>query len=181
MRRRAKAVRAAIGDDVRRQAAECLAASGLTFLGRPPGLVSGYMPMRGELDCLPLLARLESDGWRLALPVIRGAAPLEFRAWTFGAPLEEGPHGTAQPPEAPPAIPEVLLVPLLAFSAGGARLGYGGGHYDRTLESLRAAGPVTAIGIAFDEQELPDIPVGRHDEPLNWILTPSGPRAMQKL
>jgi 5-formyltetrahydrofolate cyclo-ligase len=179
IRGKARAIRAAIAEDARRDAAHRVAAAGLGFLAMPPGIVAGYFPVRSEFDCLPLLARLSADGWSLALPVVREGAPLEFRAWAIGAPLVPGPRGIMQPPDATPVVPRVLVVPLLAFDARGFRLGYGGGHYDRTLQAMRAGSEVTAIGIAFDEQEMPEIPVNAHDEPLDWILTPFGPHAMQ--
>jgi len=123
------------------------------------------------------LRRLAANGWTLALPVVTGAAPLIFRAWTFGAALIAGERGISQPAAGAILRPALLLVPLLAFDAHGRRLGYGGGHYDRTLEALRRDGTVTAIGLAFDAQEVAQIPAGPHDQRLDWILTPSGARS----
>ena len=71
--------------------------------------------------------------------------------------------------------PSVLLVPMLAFDRDGHRLGYGGGFYDRTLASLRAADPATvAIGVAFAGQLRDAVPVGLRDETLDWIVTEAG-------
>jgi 5-formyltetrahydrofolate cyclo-ligase len=67
-------------------------------------------------------------------------------------------------------------VPLLAFDAGGFRLGYGGGFYDRTLEGLRAKGPVIAIGFAFADQEIPQVPIEETDQRLDMIVTEAGVR-----
>ena len=69
--------------------------------------------------------------------------------------------------------PEILLVPLLAFDRAGFRLGYGGGFYDRTLETLRASGPVTTLGIAFAGQVCAAVPRGAFDQKLDWIVTES--------
>ena len=66
-----------------------------------------------------------------------------------------------------------MLVPLLAFDRSGGRLGYGAGYYDAALRKMRQRGPVAAIGIAFDEQEFPEVPQEPQDEPLDTILTPS--------
>jgi len=71
-------------------------------------------------------------------------------------------------------VPEVVIVPLVAFDASGYRLGYGGGFYDRTLELLRANGPVLAVGFAYAAQELPAVPVEPTDQPLDAILTERG-------
>jgi 5-formyltetrahydrofolate cyclo-ligase len=138
------------------------------------GVLAAYLPIRSEIDCMPLVTRLAGEGWRIALPVvIADGAPLEFHAWTPGDPTTPGRFGIPQPATATPLTPSVLLVPLLAFDRHCHRLGYGGGHYDRTLADLRAKGAITAIGLAFDAQEVPDIPAGPHDQPLDCVLTPS--------
>jgi len=175
MRDKARAARQVISAIERIEAANKVAEAGLGFLGIEPGVVAAYYPVRSEFDCLPLLQRLAGEGWRLCLPIIQGVAPLQFHQWTFGAPLKIGPFGIPEPANAPPVLPSVLLVPLLAFDAQCYRLGYGGGHYDRTLAALRARGGVTAIGLAFASQEVPEVPVCPYDERLDWILTPSGP------
>ncbi len=76
------------------------------------------------------------------------------------------------PGTAPEAQPSLVLAPLLAFDRSGARLGQGAGHYDRTLAALRAQGQVTAIGLAFAEQEVGRVPTGAHDQKLDGVLTP---------
>lgn len=176
MRAKARAARQAVSADERRWAAESVARVGLDFLKRAPGLIAAYYPVRSEFDCMPLLRHVAAEGWILALPVIAGVAPLQFREWTFGAPLEPGPFGIPEPAVGSFAVPDVLLVPLLAFDLRGYRLGYGGGHYDRTLAALRGQG-VTAIGLAFDTQEVAEVPVCPYDERLDWILTPSGAKS----
>ena len=70
--------------------------------------------------------------------------------------------------------PEIVIVPLVAFSRTGGRLGYGGGFYDRTLEELRAVKPTLAIGFAFAAQELDDLPLEPTDQPLDLIVTEQG-------
>jgi 5-formyltetrahydrofolate cyclo-ligase len=76
------------------------------------------------------------------------------------------------PPEtSPELLPDVLLVPMLAFDRNGYRLGYGGGFYDRTLVKLRAIKPVVAIGVAYSAQEVPEVPRAPFDQPLDWIMT----------
>ncbi|MDO5632296.1 MAG: 5-formyltetrahydrofolate cyclo-ligase [Paracoccus sp. (in: a-proteobacteria)] len=144
-----------------------LRATLLPFAGQ---VLAGYWPMRGEADPLPAMATHDGP---LCLPVVPGRdVPLIFRAWLPGAALEGGPFGTHHPPEsAPVVVPQVLIVPLAAFDRAGQRIGYGGGYYDRTLAQLRAAGPVTAIGLAFACQEVPAVPAGPFDQPLNLIVT----------
>lgn len=132
-------------------------------------ILSGYWPMRGEADPVP---GMRNHSGPLCLPVVPGkGVPLIFRQW-IGEALEPGPFGTSHPPDSSPAVsPEVLIVPLAAFDRAGNRIGYGGGYYDRTLAQLRRQGSVTAIGLAFASQELPEIPVESFDQPLDMVVT----------
>ncbi len=145
------------------------------------GTVSGYWPMRDEIDPLPALTALHERGHPIGLPVMPGKdQPLMFRQWTPESALEDGGFGTRIPSEsAPRVVPRVLLVPLLAFDRDGYRLGYGGGFYDRTLAALRVDEPDTlAVGIAFSGQEMEDLPHGEHDQPLDMIVTEHGAVAL---
>jgi 5-formyltetrahydrofolate cyclo-ligase len=173
MRAEARARRDRVSAAERQNAARILAEKP-EILRDFAGVLAAYLPVRSEIDCMPLVVRLASEGRRIALPVVTAdGAPLEFHAWTPGDPTVAGPFGIPQPATVSPVTPSVLFVPLLAFDRRCHRLGYGGGHYDRTLAALRANGPITAIGLAFDAQEVPDIPVGPYDQPLDIVLTPS--------
>ena len=69
-------------------------------------------------------------------------------------------------------IPEVVLVPLVAFDRRGARLGYGAGYYDRTIASLRKQqNPLHIIGVGYAAQEVGHIPTDHYDETLDAIVT----------
>lgn len=138
-------------------------------------VLSGYMPMRTEIDPLPAMAAHAAAGGRVCVPVIPGRAqPLRFREWTPDCALEEGPFGARVPAGGDWLVPQVLIVPLLSFDRRLFRLGYGGGFYDRTLEGLRAAGPVTAIGYAFAAQEVAEVPIEPTDQPLDLVVTETG-------
>ena len=152
------------------QAAELLADWLAPLRGR---VLSGYMPIRSEIDPLPAMAA--HDGPVCVPVIVAPGEPLRFREWGPGCPLTEGPFGARVPAEGAWLEPEVLIVPLLAFDRRGFRLGYGGGFYDRTLERLRARHPVTAVGFAFAAQELPEVPTEPTDQPLDAILTETGP------
>jgi 5-formyltetrahydrofolate cyclo-ligase len=138
--------------------------------------VSGFYPYQAEINVLPLLARLVSEGWQTALPVVMAKSePLTFRAWAPGEPTGRGIWDIHIPLETALELqPDVLLVPMLAFDRRGYRLGYGGGFYDRTLAELRKLKPVVAIGVAYAGQEMDEVPVAAYDEPLDWILTERG-------
>ncbi|PPD28434.1 MAG: 5-formyltetrahydrofolate cyclo-ligase [Hyphomicrobium sp.] len=156
-----------------------LAEHGLEFLGpmHADAVLSGFAPIGDEIDPGPLMRQALGRGFRLALPCMQGKGkPLVFRAWTPGDAMAAAVWGISEPlPAAPVVEPDVLLVPLLAFDPSGYRLGYGGGFYDRSLERLRAMKPVLAVGMAFDEQRVDAVPHLDYDQPLDWVLTPSGP------
>ncbi|MEL7115956.1 MAG: 5-formyltetrahydrofolate cyclo-ligase, partial [Pseudomonadota bacterium] len=118
--------------------------------------LAGYMPIRTEVDALPVMSDWTAP---VGVPVIRGMGqPLDFHLWTAEAVMVDGPFGAALPESAVPMVPEVVIVPLVAFDGDGYRLGYGGGFYDRSLEILRAAGPTLAVGYAFAAQEAEALP-----------------------
>jgi 5-formyltetrahydrofolate cyclo-ligase len=145
-------------------------------------VIAGYHPVRGEIDALALMARLGKAGYRLALPVTGETPGLRFRAWSPGAATAPGAFGIREPLEsAIELIPDLVLLPLLGFDASGLRLGYGGGHYDRTLARLRDQRRVIAVGLAFDDQEIDAIPAEAHDQRLDWVITPSGARSLPEV
>ena len=142
----------------------------------PPGAIVGvYAETPEEAPAMRYARWLFEQGHPIALPWFadRGA-DMEFRAWDN--PFESdalvlGPWGVRQPgPEAGPVTPALAFVPLVGFTAGGARLGMGAGHYDRWL----AAHPeCRAIGLAWDCQEVPFLPTEPHDRPLAAVITPT--------
>lgn len=136
--------------------------------------VSGYAQMRTEIDPTPAMAEASAHGL-VCLPVIIGKdQPLEFRSWIPECEMMDGPFGAQVPASGDWVTPEILIVPLLAFSRTGGRLGYGGGFYDRTLEGLRAKKPTLAIGFAYAAQEMDDLPLEATDQPLDLIVTEQG-------
>jgi 5-formyltetrahydrofolate cyclo-ligase len=140
---------------------------------KTPAVVSGFWPIKEEIDIRPLLVELSNDDCQLALPVVQGKGlPLIFRAWRPGDPLEAGVFGTLQPSAKREVMePDALIVPLLACDEEGWRLGYGGGFYDRTLAGLRAKKTITAVGVGFNDQLVPQVPHGPSDQRLDWLLT----------
>lgn len=173
LRRAAAARRDALPAEMRKAAAEAIAAREFPLPVAPGAIVSGFMPMKSEINPLLLMQKLESAGARLGLPRIVGRGhPLSMRAWAFGAPLERGQWGIREPrADALEVDPDILIVPLLVFDRAGYRLGFGAGYYDMTITALRARKTITAVGIAFAAQEVPAVPWTERDARLDLVLT----------
>ena len=173
LRKTALDARDAMDMAARAAASDKLAARGLPFEIATGAIVSGYSPIRSELDPTPLMRKLALQGARLALPAVmaRGKS-LVFRAWSPSDRLTLGPLGILEPsPGAAELIPDIMLVPCAAFDRLGHRIGYGAGHYDFTLAHLRKLKPITAIGLAFAAQEIKAVPALAHDVALDYVLT----------
>ena len=136
-------------------------------------IVSLYHPMKDELDTRPLAEALLDRGFEIALPVTpKKRGRLTFRAFRDGDPLHPDRYGIMTPSEEAPEVrPMLIVTPLLAFARDGARLGYGGGYYDRTLSALRAEGDILAVGFAYAAQEVGKLPMSKTDQLLDWIVT----------
>ncbi len=134
----------------------------------PGSVVAGVWPLPGEMDLRPLLHALAGIGHRVVLPETPPLGrPLTFRTWSPGCPMVRERFGTFRP-TGDAAVPDVLFVPLLAFDRSGARLGYGGGYYDRTLAALPNA---QAVGFGYAAQEVERVPATVLDYRLPLIVT----------
>jgi 5-formyltetrahydrofolate cyclo-ligase len=173
LRRTQRALRLTLADQARDAA---LAAAGHLPSGLHPAVVGGYLPAGGELDPGPVLKVLQDRGALLAMPVcLAPEAPLLFRAYCPGDALAPDVMGMSAPTEAASIlVPDILIIPLLAFDRQGGRLGQGGGFYDRTLQALRQGGQILAIGLAHAGQEVDCVPMGEFDQSLDAILTETG-------
>jgi 5-formyltetrahydrofolate cyclo-ligase len=173
LRREGLARRDALPAEIRKAAAEAIAARAFPLAIAPGMVVSGFMPLKSEINPLPLMRKLADAGARLALPIVAGRGkPLIMRSWQWGEPLVPGVWGIREPPPAAPELqPDILLVPLLAFDRSGHRIGYGAGYYDLTIAQLRAKKPIAAVGIAFAAQEVESVPRTAFDARLDLVLT----------
>lgn len=135
--------------------------------------VALYRAIGSELDTDALAVALEAAGRRLCLPVVLDrAAPMIFRAWTPGEPLELDAAGCPSPlPLAETLEPDLIVTPLLAFDASGGRLGQGGGYYDRTFAVRPDA---IRIGFAYAGQKVERLELEAHDIRLDGVLTETG-------
>jgi len=181
--------KAALRRDLRRRRAEHVAALPSSLralvLNRPPapvlplipeGAVVGlYHPNAEEAPSLGWARYLSENGRSIALPWFASRdAMMAFRLWDNpwdDDALVPGPWGALQPSAtAADVTPDVVIVPLVGFTAAGHRLGQGGGHYDRWLD---AHPQVPAIGLAWDCQIVEELPIEAHDRPLRAVVTPT--------
>jgi 5-formyltetrahydrofolate cyclo-ligase len=151
------------------------------LVGREDTMIGAYWPIKGEFDPLPALHRWKEDGElleqplrrRIGLPMVdRVHKTLKFHAWYPGCPMEEDAYNIPKPKDTEVIVPTLLFVPCVGYGAGGYRLGYGGGFYDRTLASLEPR-PFT-VGLGFAQGFLPDLEPEDHDVPLDAILNENG-------
>ena len=141
---------------------------------RLPGTAAAYVAMCDEVDLAPLFERL--PGWRWVLPRVERDLSLTFR--DRDVPLETHEWGMQQPADRGETVPigqlDVILVPGVAFDESGARLGRGGGYYDRILEGRRSDN--LAVGVTVEERVLRSVPVEGHDQKVDWLATEAGVR-----
>ena len=173
IRRDAVSRRDAIPAAERAKAAETIATRAFPLTITPGTIVSGFSPLKSEINPLPLMRRLADAGAQLALPVVAGRGkPLIMRAFAFGDALASGQWGIREPKsEAGEVAPDILLVPLLAFDRSGHRVGYGAGYYDMTIAKFRAMKRITAVGVAYAAQQIDTVPVTPRDARLDLVLT----------
>ena len=146
-----------------------------------PGLANGTLafcwPFKNEYDPRFLAHRLRDRGARTALPVVVAPRqPLIFRLWKPGDALAKGVYDIPYPASGDPVVPDVALVPMNGFDEAGYRLGYGGGFFDRTLASMRAAHPKrpVAIGVTYELARMATIDPQSYDIPMDYVATERG-------
>lgn len=150
------------------------------LIGLQPGMiVSGFLPIRSEIDARPLMSALRAKGAQLCLPAVVSKTQIVFRRFDRTGTLVPAGFGTLAPPaDAGTLEPQAMLVPLSVFDARGHRIGYGAGHYDRAIARLVDAGKTPRlIGLAFECQQADAVPDEPHDRPLDAILTERGLRS----
>lgn len=153
-----------------RHAPELLALTGLAA-GQTP-VIASFKAKGSEIDPTALEQALRQLGARLVWPGVEGEG-LQFRTDEGSPPFVTGAHDLLEPnPLASQCEPDLILLPLVGFDGQGHRLGQGGGYYDRTLHRL---GPgIAAIGLAYECQRCPQVPVQAHDVAMQGVITPAG-------
>jgi len=133
-------------------------------------VVFAYTPVRGEADVTPLVRRALARGKVVAFPRVAGHKLVFLRVNSLRE-LREGAFGIPEPAsggrQVPAAKADLVIVPGVAFSADGGRLGHGGGFYDRVLRGRRGV----AVGAAFEFQVAESVPRGPRDASLDALVT----------
>lgn len=158
----------------RKEAAQAMAERFLQTVKLKPGaVIAGYWPVNGEINVLPLLTQLQGQGYACALPQMSGKdKPLLFGRWSEKTPMKTNAFEIKEPEASAPAVmPDIVIVPLLAFDDQLHRLGYGAGFYDRTFTVMKKIGPFTAVGVAYDVQKIGKVPAEAHDRALDMVVT----------
>ena len=136
--------------------------------------IGGYYPINSEIGCLDILEKLEKNNYKISLPITKKNNDMDFYEWSFQNPLKISHQGIPEPNIKKKVFPDVLIVPLVGFDKNKFRLGYGGGFYDRYISKLSNFKKIFTVGFAFSFQEVKNIPINKHDQKLDFILTNKG-------
>ena len=140
--------------------------------------LAGFVAFNGEPDLGPALEALHHAGRRIHLPVVNDDR-MHFLRWTPTTEMRPNRFGIPEPVdghECPPERLELVMMPLVAFSPGGTRLGMGAGYYDRSFEFCLDhpdSGPML-VGTAYSLQEVDSLPAQSWDVPLDAVITDRG-------
>lgn len=169
------AERIAISPEEQAKAALAVRDNFLKSVYMPKGTsISAYMPIKAEMSALPLFDVLMERGYTVLMPrVIPNNTLLEFRTWNRKTPMIRSIYGIEEPDPAHStvSIPDLFIMPLLAFDKKGNRLGYGAGYYDQTFAQLRGKVPFKSIGVAYESQHYDMVPFEGHDHPMDMCIT----------
>jgi 5-formyltetrahydrofolate cyclo-ligase len=135
-------------------------------------IIGGYYPVNYEIDCLKILSKLESENYKISLPVISNKNQMDFFRWSFDEILRINKMGIPEPLLKKKVVyPDIILVPIVGFDSDKFRLGYGGGYYDRYIEKMNNKKMVTTIGLSFSFQKVAKLPIDKFDKKLDFIIT----------
>ena len=134
-------------------------------------VIGGYYSYNYECDTIEIFKKLEKLNYQLSLPKIRKNYQMNFFQWSTKDPLEINDYGIPEPISNNIKLPNILLVPLVAFDNNYNRIGYGGGFYDRYIKKLKKKKKIVTIGLAYSFQKVKKIPVSEHDIQLDFVIT----------
>jgi 5-formyltetrahydrofolate cyclo-ligase len=133
--------------------------------------IGGYFPVNYEIDDIQILKEFKKKNYKISLPVIKKRFDMDFYEWSFNDPLIINKYGIPEPNLKNKILPDIILIPLVAFDNNRNRLGYGGGYYDRFIEKTKKKKFILKIGLAFSGQKIKNIPVKKYDKKLDYIVT----------
>ncbi len=133
--------------------------------------IGGYIEVNYEIKCIEVLKELEKKKFKISLPKIKKNSQMEFSRWSFKYPLVLNSFGIPEPKENNFILPDILLVPIVAFDKDKYRIGYGGGYYDRYIEKVKKKKKILTIGFAFSFQQINKVPTNLYDKKLDYIIT----------
>ena len=134
------------------------------------GIIGGYYPYNHEINIIHILEKLEKSHYKISLPKIEKKFKMNFFSWSYRDPLIINKYGIPEPISNKVLLPDILLVPLVAYDENKNRIGYGGGFYDRYIKRLRKTKKVLTIGLAFSFQKVKKIPINDNDIKLDFII-----------
>ena len=138
--------------------------------------IGGYYPSNYEVNIIKFLEEASKKKFKITLPVIKSSNKMSFKSWVFKEPLYVNKFGILEPKNSKKKIiPDLIMVPLVAFDSHLNRIGYGKGYYDRSLRKIRKINKdAISLGIAYSFQECTQIPVNNNDFRLDYIFTEKG-------
>jgi 5-formyltetrahydrofolate cyclo-ligase len=131
-------------------------------------VIGGYYPYNYEVDVIEILANLEKQNYKISLPKIKKNSQMDFYCWSSQDPLQINKYGIPEPASGKKIVPNILLVPLVAFDKNCNRIGYGGGYYDRYIKKIKK---IITIGLGYSFQRINQIPADKYDVKLDFIVT----------
>mgnify|MGYP001492643342 CR=1 FL=1 len=134
-------------------------------------VIGGYYPYNYEVEVIEILINLEKQNYQISLPKIKKNSQMDFFCWSSQDPLQINKYGIPEPASGKKIVPNILLVPLVAFDKNCNRIGYGGGYYDRYLQKIEKKKKILSIGFAFSFQEINKVNRNKFDKKLDYILT----------
>ena len=139
-------------------------------------IIAGYYPSNYEVDILNFLEKASKKKFRIVLPVIKSSNAMSFKSWIFKEPLYVNKFGMLEPKNSSKdIIPDLIMVPLVAFDNRLNRIGYGKGYYDRSLKKIsKIKKNAISLGIAYSFQKCQKIPTNKQDFKLDYIFTEKG-------
>ena len=134
-------------------------------------VIGGYYPYNYEIDAIEILKSLEKKNYKISLPKIKKNSQMDFFCWSSQDPLQINKYGIPEPTSDKIVVPNILLVPLVAFDKNCNRIGYGGGFYDRYIKKIKKIKKIITIGLAYSFQRINQISADKYDVKLDFIVT----------